>query len=158
MGNVSIIKEAGTRTTVRVLKHKTRFDYPVEANGASAKITPAQNDLTIHLIGSPDETAANTLLTAIALPTCTHNLLAITVNVGTFLVNDITNVTADPTLIKFFLAKIVMNETTGALSIVVCEKITEEYPIPTDTMVANLKEYSLEPAGTALVEIKDHIL
>ena len=143
MSDVTVIKEAGTRTAVRVLKHKSRFDYPVEANGASAKITPAQNDLTIHLTGTPDETAADALLVAIALPTCTASLLAITVNVGTFLVNDLTNVTADPTLNKFFLVKITMNESTGVLGVEVCERTTEPFPLPTNTDVANLKQYSL---------------
>lgn len=159
--NVTTTKDVGLVSALEVMTAKSNFEYPSNAEGASENWQGVTNQLALHYSGSPSTTEANNILTAIQKPTCTHSLLAITVNCGTYLVNDVTNVTADPNDDLTFLVCIYIDDTTGNFEVFVFEKtINEDYDLlqAGKTLATHLKEYSLTAAGTALVEIDDRIL
>ena len=161
MADVTTTKDVGMATALEIMDARGLFDYGADLIGSSANWQGVTDQLAMHLVGSPSETAANAILTAIQKPTCTHNLLAITVNCGTYLVNDVTNVTADATDELFFCSAIYIDDTTGNFEVFVFERTANEefdFTQAGKTLAGKLKEYSLPAAGTALVETKDLIL
>jgi len=158
MPNVSIVKDIGLSSALLVVDAKSRFDYPVEEDGASAHVGANNDEVVIHLTGTPDEAAANAILAAIELPTCTASVLTVTVNLGTYLVNDTTVVT-DVTD-KCVLVCIAIDDTTGVIEVLVFEKegaLSEYGDTPAGkTLIAKLKEYDI--LASALSEINDFIL
>jgi len=155
MGNVSLAKTAGTNTCLQIINGRAKHEYPSNANGS----TTHDGDIIIHLTGSPSETEANNILTAIALPTCTSSLLDITSNVGTYIVNDVISIVADPDNKKFVEVVVGIDDTTGVLEMFALEKTTGEYPgVPAGkTNLVKLKEFSVPAAGTALTETINYI-
>lgn len=159
MPDVSQIKNAGLITILSVIDAKGLFDYPTEYDGASANFGINDNELVIHLTGSPNENNANNILTAAALPTCTSSLLDITTNLGTYISNDVTSVVADPNDEKFVKISIVIDDVSGDIEAIAFEKTTEIYgDIPAGkTFCCDLKEFSVPAAGTTLTEVKNFI-
>ena len=106
-----------------------------------------------------NEVAVGALMDSYEAVTCTSSALAITLNMGTAIVNDITNVTADPTNKKFVLIAIVLDNTTGDAEAAAFEKTTGEYAgVPSGkTLGTNVKEYCVEANGTTLVEVNNFI-
>ena len=159
--DVSLVKSAGFGTAVQIIDAKGANAYPVEYEGCSVNLPPGYNEITMHLTGAPDPTDANAILAGVDLPTCAHALLAITVNAGTFLVNDVTNVVADPTLEKTLKVTLACVDATGDLEVVVYEKTEEsdyaENPPAGRTHAADLKEYTLAAAGVSLQEVANFI-
>jgi hypothetical protein len=158
--DVQIEKSLG-KAGGQALDKRARHLYGANCNGVSwhsgGGTIPAQ--ATVHLVDGQDPADAETLLTAIALPTCSHASLAITVDVGTLIVADVTNITADPTDLKSVKVALSKDDTTGALEVTVYEKTTGEYgAVPGGkTHVADLKEYTVVAAGSALTEVNDWI-
>ena len=82
--------------------------------------------------------------------------LQITVNVDAVIVNDVTNVVADPTDTKFILVSMSYDKGTDVFAVVVREKTTGQYIdllSPDEVLVEDFQEYSLVAAGTTLVEV-----
>ncbi len=82
--------------------------------------------------------------------------LQITVNVNSVIVDDVTNVTADPTDAKMILVSMSYNKATDVFAVVVREKTTGLYvdlDSPDEVLVDDLQEYSLVANGTTLVEV-----
>jgi len=156
MVDVSLVKNIGSNTGVQVIDERSRFEYPVEHLGASAGVNGG-DEIRIHLSGSPNTAAAVAILAAVERPICAAAVLTVTVNVGTYLVNDTTAITDG--LDKFALATLALDNITGALEVLVFEKsgpLAEYGETPAGkTFVAKLKEYQIVAA--ALVEIRDFI-
>lgn len=82
--------------------------------------------------------------------------LQITVNINAVIVDDVTNVVADPTDTKFILISMSYNKATDVFAIVAREKTTGLYvdlDSPDEVLVEDLQEYSLAAAGSTLVEV-----
>jgi len=157
MTDVSIRKDVGLHSALQVVDARSKFEYPVEADGASANFGADGDRLAIHLTGTPDITAAEAILEAVELPTCTAAVLTVTVNIGTYLVDDLTTVIDE--LNKFVLVCIAVDDVTGVIEVLLFEKsgLLAEYGVAPagKTLVAKLKEY--ETTGGNLVEIEDFI-
>ena len=156
MGNVTKAK-AVLSSGHHVLNIMLRKKYTTDFGGISN--TVVNSELIAHMVGSTNEAAVGTLMDAIATPTCTANLLDITVNYGTEIVSDVTSITADPTDVKHAKVHIAIDDVTGDPEVIVFTKTTGEYGAMTagKTFGADIKEYSLAAGGTALVEINDFI-
>ncbi len=90
------------------------------------------------------------------IPSVVASGLQITVNVDPVIVNDVTNVVADPTDTKFVLVSMSYNKATDVFAIVAREKTTGQYAdllSPDEVLVEDFQEYSLVAAGTTLVEV-----
>ena len=157
--DVTLVKEAGIVTIVGILDCVGKIEYTTEFLGVSSRYGVNDNQLAIHLDGGADDTDAVAALAAAALPTCTSSGLDITANVGTWVVDDVTSITADPTEIKTCLVSTMIDTTTAAVSIYVFEKTTGAYGDPPAGKMhcSNLKEYTLAAAGSTLAEINDYI-
>jgi len=160
MPNALLVKEAGPQTALQIIDCRSLFEYPTEHDGASTRFGSSSNQLAIHLTGSPSLTAADAILAAIQTPTCTSSLLDVTVNVGTYLVSDVTSIVADPDDELFAKISVAIDDTTGVLEVIAFTKTTGEYGSPSagKTVCADLKEYSVPAAGSALSEINNFIL
>ncbi len=82
--------------------------------------------------------------------------LQITVNVNAVIVDDVTDVVADPTDAKMVLVSMAYNKATDVFLVVVREKTTGLYAdllSPDEVLVEDLQEYSLVAAGSTLVEV-----
>ncbi len=82
--------------------------------------------------------------------------LQITVNVNAVIVNDVTNIVADPTDTKFVLVSMSYNKATDVFDVVVRERTVGTYAdltSPDEVLVADLQEYSLVANGSTLVEV-----
>ncbi len=156
MVDVSLVKDVGTKTGLLVIDRRSAFEYPVEHLGASARVNGG-DEIKIHLSGSPNTAAAVAILAAVELPTCTAAVLTVTVNVGTYLVNDATVIVDG--VDKFALVCVAIDNITGVLEVLVFEKsgpLSAYGATPAGkTLVAKLKEYQVVAA--ALVEIRDLI-
>jgi hypothetical protein len=159
MGDVTKIKEIGFVTGLLVMDCKSFNEYPSNHTGASANFGSGSDEIVIHLSGSPDTTEANNILTAIDLPTCTSSGLDITVNCGTYLVDDETSITADPSETKYVKVVICIDDASGDIETCVFTKTTGEYgSVPAGkTLCADMKEYSVPASGTTLTELNDWI-
>lgn len=102
---------------------------------------------------------ATALLNGIGNPTCIASGLNITTNFGTFIVDDVHAVVADPALETRAKVSIVLEKSTWTASVVVFEKTDGEYDsLPsTHALLADLKEFSVPAVGTDLVELNDWI-
>lgn len=145
------------------LDKRARHLYGVNCFGVSwhngnqaANIAP---ECKVHLADGQDTANAEALLEAIEKPTCVAASLAITTDLGTLIVGDVTNITADPTDTKFVKVALVKDDASGAIEVAVFEKTTGDYgDVPVGkTHVADLKEFSVPAAGSALTEINDWI-
>lgn len=89
------------------------------------------------------------------VPTAVAALLQITTNVGSAIVNDITNIVADPAETKFVKVSVIRDNGTEALEILVEEKTTGVYAgVPVGkTLEKIINEFSVVAAGTDLVEV-----
>lgn len=87
------------------------------------------------------------------VPTAVESALQITTNVGTAIVNDIYNVTADVTNTKYVKISVIRVDATQALEILVSEKTTGAYDsIPAGkTLEQDIREFSVIANGTVLV-------
>jgi len=159
MQDVVLVKDVGHVSIVEILNCLGTKEYASEFLGVSSGYGPSSNQLAMHLDDAADDTDAVAALAAAALPTCSSSLLDITVNVGTWIVSDVTSIVADPTEIKTVKASVLIDDTTGALEVHAFEKTTGEYgAVPAGkTLCTDLKEYTLAAAGSALVEAKDFI-
>jgi len=163
MGDVSIVKDVGFSTALNVIDARAAFEYPTEADGSSAnfRVTGPEGEITeelaIHLIDGADTAPALAILNAVELPICTAAVLTVTVNLGTYLVNDVTTVVDE--LNKFVLVCIAIDDTTGVIEVLLFEKsgLLAEYGVAPagKTLVVKLKEY--ETTAGVLVEIGDFI-
>ncbi len=82
--------------------------------------------------------------------------LQITVNVNAVIVDDVTNIVADPTDTKFVLVSMSYNKATDVFAVVVREKTTGLYvdlDSPDEVLVEDLQEYFVVASGTTLVEV-----
>ena len=82
--------------------------------------------------------------------------LQITVNVDAVIVDDVTNVVADPTDTKFVLVSMSYDKATDVFAMVVREKTTGQYvdlQSPDEVLVEDFQEYSLAAGGSTLVEV-----
>jgi len=89
------------------------------------------------------------------VPTSTASLLAITSNVGSAIVDDVTNVTADPDNAKFVRISVIRDDTSGDLEILAEEKVLGDYSgVPSGKDLEQIiNEFSVVAAGTTLVEV-----
>jgi hypothetical protein len=89
------------------------------------------------------------------IPTAVAVLLQITTNVGSAIVNDLTNIVADPAETKFVRVSVIRDDGTGALEVLVEEKTTGVYAgVPVGkTLEQIINEFSVVAAGTDLVEV-----
>jgi len=158
MGNVSVVKDVGLDTALHVIDVRALFEYPVDADGSSSRFGIGENEVAIHLIGSPSDVEGLAILAAVELPVCTAAVLTVTVDIGTYLVNDQTTVTDE--INKFVLVCIAIDDVTGVIEVLLFEKsgLLAEYGVAPagKTLVVKLKEY--EVVAAALVEIGDFIL
>jgi hypothetical protein len=138
-----------------VLNESLPIKYPVDF----ISTTQHSTELDVEMEDNTHDAAVGTLMDAYAAITCTSSALAITLNMGTVIVNDITNVTADPTNKKFILIAILLDDTTGDAEAAAFEKTTGEYgDVPAGkTLGTNVKEYCVEANGTTLVEVNNFI-
>ncbi len=157
MGDVSVVKNVGIDTALHILDARALFEYPGVADGSSSRFGESEDEVAIHLINGGDETAALAILNAVELPTCVAAVLTVTVNIGTYLVDDETTVVDE--INKFVLVCIAIDDVTGVIEVLLFEKsgILAEYGVAPDgkTLVVKLKEY--ETTAGALVEIGDFI-
>ena len=155
MGDVSKVNNIGFLTGILVVDCRSMNAYPSNHLGVSSHFGVSSDETVIHLSGSPDTTAADDILTAVDMPTCTSSGLDITVNCGTYLVTDVTSITADPTETKYVKVVICIDDTSGDIDVCVFTKTTGEYgSVPSGkTLCADLKEYSVPAAGSTLTEI-----
>ncbi len=157
MPDVTLIKNVGFNTGLQVIDSRSSFEYPVEHQGASTGVGANNDEIQIHLTGSPDETAAAAILAAVEFPTCEAAVLTVTVNLGTYLVDDATVLTIG--IDKFALVCLAIDTVSGVLEVLIFEKtgpLAEYGATPAGkTLVSKLKEYDLE--GPNLVEIKNFI-
>lgn len=155
--SVSIVKDVGFKTAVQTIHHRAKFEYGVDFNGASAHVGANEDEISIHLLNGVSDVAALAILNAVELPTCTAAVLTVTVNLGTYLVNDTTVVTDGVN--KFVLACVAMDNITGVIEILIFQKdgLLAEYGIAPvgKTLITKLKEYEIVAA--ALVELADFI-
>ena len=82
--------------------------------------------------------------------------LQITVNINAVIVDDVTNIVADPTDTKFVLVSMSYDKALDVFAVVVREKTTGLYvdlDSPDEVLVEDLQEFSLVANGTALVEV-----
>ncbi len=149
----------GKFTSARVMHEKATFEYAISFIGASV-LGVNQNKVSITLIDAADPAEANNILTSIEKPTCVSAELSIDTNVGTYVVNDLVNILADPTDTKFVKISIAIDTITGILEILAFEKTILEYgPPPAGKLVVtDLKEFSVPALGTSLTEIQNFIL
>ena len=89
------------------------------------------------------------------VPTATASALQITTNVGTAIVDDLHDVTADGTDTTYVLMSVVRVDATDALEVVAFEKTTGEYgSIPAGrTLEQDINEFYVVANGTDLVEV-----
>lgn len=159
MSDVTLQKDIGVSSGLRIINKKSLAEYPNDLIGASARVGTANDLIVIHLIGSPDTTAAVAILNSVELPTCEFSGLDITANVGTYIVNDITSVTADATNTKHILISIQIDNATKSIEVLAREKILGLYADieAGKTFCCDLKEFSVVAQGTVLVLVKDFI-
>jgi len=159
MQSVTLVKSAGSVTIVNILKCICTVKYGVDFLGSSSGFGAGSNELAIHIDDGASDVDAVAALAAAALPTCSKNLLDITVDAGTWIVADVTSITADAVDEKFVKVTIAVDDITGDPEVVVYEKTTGAYgDIPAGkTECGMLKEYSLPALGTDLTEINDWI-
>lgn len=159
MGNVSISKDVGLISAIGVLHYCSKHLYPSNEDGASGNHKGILHNTVIHLTGSPNTSDAVDLLNDIQKPTCTSSLLKITVNCGNFVVNDQTDIVADPTNTKYVKVTLVLNDSSGAVEVYIFEKTVGSYgSLPAGkTHICNLKEFSVLASGTSLTLVKDFI-
>jgi len=157
MISVALIKSVGFNTGLQVIDQRSRFEYPVEHIGASTNVGANNDEIQILLSGSPSVVAAEAILAAVEFPTCEAAVLTVTVNVGTYLVDDATVITDG--VDKFALVCLALDNITGVLEVLVFEKsgpLSEYGATPIGkALVAKLKEYQVVAA--ALVEIRSEI-
>jgi hypothetical protein len=135
---------------VRIRVASTPFHYYREV----------QTDVVDDTIVDPSEpgTAVADFVTEhveINVPTATSSLLAITSNVGSVIVDDVTNITADPDDTKFVRISVVRKDSDSVLSILAEEKVLGDYAgVPSGYELEQvINEFSVVAAGTALVEV-----
>lgn len=159
MNDAILIKDAGHRTVLDVLKARGQEAYGVNFLGVSANVGTNHNELKIHLVAGQSLTVADQLLADIQKPTVDFTGLEITTNVGSFVVADVYNVTADPSDEKFVKIVLGIDDTNGAIEVFALEKTTGEYgALPAGkTFVTDVKEFSVPAAGTVLTEIFNFI-
>jgi len=89
------------------------------------------------------------------IPTATASALQITTNVGTAIVDDIHDVTADSTHTTYVLMAVVRVDATDALEVIAFEKTDGEYgSSPAGrTLEQDIKEFYVVANGTDLVEV-----
>lgn len=89
------------------------------------------------------------------VPTSVAASLQITTNIGTAVVNDIHNVTADPTNTKYVRISAIRDDGTNALEVLAEEKVLGEYGgVPGGkTLEVIINEFFVVAAGTDLVEL-----
>jgi hypothetical protein len=157
--DVTLIKEAGLRTILGILSCIGSIKYGAEYKGASTHFGSSSDQLAMHLSDGQVDTDAVAALAAAALPACSHNLLDITVDAGTWVVADVTSIVADPAEITTVKATIAVDDISGDPEVVIYEKTTGVYGnVPAGkTHCSDLKEYTLAAAGTSLTEINDWI-
>ena len=159
MPNSILAKSAGTRAATGVISAKSENTYPTDYDGASSNLGANNDELQLHFTGSPSLTAADAILTAIALPTCTSSGLDITTDCGTYVVADSTSITADGSDTKYVLMSIQINDSDGAVEVLAREKTTGSYAAIAGgkTLGADLKEFSVPASGSTLTETQDYI-
>jgi len=157
--DIALVKEVGKVTVLEILKIVGENKYGADFTGASSHVGPDSDQVVIHLVDAADDTEAVAALAAVQLPTCSDSGLNITVNVGTYLISDVTNILSDPTDIKFVKVSILLDNATGLPQVYAFEKTTLTYgDVPAGkTFCCDLKEYSVPALGTALTEIKNFI-
>ena len=159
MINVLLVKDIGLVSGLNILDKIVRNKYGANSFGVTTHFGPSSDSLVVHLEDGQATTEADTAMAAIELPTCTHSALDITVNVGTYIVNDVTAIVADGAETKFAKVSIAVDNTTGAPEVYIFEKTTGVYgDLPAGkTFATDLKEYSVVASGTALTEINNWI-
>jgi hypothetical protein len=147
------------RTIVAILDCIGKVKYTTEFLGISSNFGASSNELAMHLDDAADDTIAVATLAAAALPTCSDSGLDITVNAGTWLVSDVTSVTADASDEKTLKATIAIDDTSGDIEVIVYEKTVGEYgSVPAGKVhCEDLKEYTLAALGSSLTEVNDWI-
>jgi hypothetical protein len=154
--DVALIKEAGNVTVLEAIDAKSAAAYPGKHLGSSAHFGAASNKLAVHLEDGESPTLAEAILAAIEKPTVSAASLTITSNFGTYIVADDTVITADPTEVKF--VKIVLSLDGGNdFQIEALEKTTGAYGTPTGSSPIDLKEFSVQAAGSTLTEVQNFI-
>lgn len=155
----SATKNIGLKSAGKILHNKLENLYPAKVWGASCAAGDAGDEVIAYLHDGETTGLADTALAAIALPTCTTSGLNITTNVGTYVVGDVTAVTAHATETKYVKISIQINDSNGVVEVLSREKTTGEYAAIAagKTFGADLKEFSVPALGTVLTEIEDYI-
>jgi len=159
MKTISLVKNAGYSQSISAIHEKSTFHYGTDFNGAATGVGLSSDEIHIFIEDAASQTDADAILSAVALPTCTDSGLDITSNFGTWIVNDVDSITADPTDTKFIKITIAIDDTTGDLEVIVFEKLNGVYgDMPAGkTFVCDLKEYSLVANGSTLTELSNGI-
>ena len=159
MQNIVLVKSAGKDSALNILDKVGAVKYPGKYHGSSSGFGASSNQLAMHIDDGETNTNADTALAAIEIPTCAHSSLDITVNVGTYVVTDVTSIVADGSDTKFVKVTVAVDDTTGDPEVVVYEKTTGAYGnVPAGkTHATDLKEYSVPASGSTLTEINDWI-
>jgi hypothetical protein len=132
---------------------------PIKYGDDFVSTTQKTNTLDVEMQTNTNEVAVGALMDAYEAITCISNSLTITLNMGTVIVNDITNITADATYKKFILIAIILDTTTGDAEAAAFEKTTGEYAgVPSGKILGtNVKEYCVAPNGSVLEEVNSYI-
>jgi len=114
-------------------------------------------EIIIDLEDAADPSDADQLLSDIASPVLSEASLTVTTDVGALIVDEDVVLTADGTYIKYVKLCLMVNDSTGALTIGVQEKTTGDYgAMPGGyTFIGFLKEYSIAVSGSTLTTIED---
>lgn len=155
--DVCEIKSVGSISAVKVMSLIGFAKYTSEFVGITSGLGPSQS-LCVDLAIGASPADAITILSKSELPTVVAALLDITVNFGLYLVNDVTSIAADPSLLKTVKVTVGVHQTTGAVSVVVFEKTDGSYgDPPASTDVVDFKEYTVPATGTVLTQINNFI-
>jgi len=156
---VTLVKSAGVVSIAAILDRIGANKYTTEFEGAQTNFGPNDDQIAMKLADSASNTDADTALAAAALPVVSSSLLDITVDVGTWIVADLTSIVAYPSDTKFAKVAIAIDDATGNPEVYVFEKTTGAYgSLPGGkTFCVDLKEYSVPAAGTVLTELNDWI-
>jgi len=89
------------------------------------------------------------------VPTASANLLQITSNVGTAIIDDTYDVTPDESLTKYVKISVARDDTSGDLEILAFEKTSGEYGNSPagKTVVQEISEFYVVASGTELVGV-----
>lgn len=136
--HVRVVVEGPTQHYFRIIQTDV-VDETVKETGNEAEV---HRDFAVELNES-------------TVPTATSALLAITTNVGSVIVDDVTNITADPDDTKFVQISVVRKDSDSVLSILAEEKVLGNYAgVPSGYELEQIiNEFSVVAAGTALVEV-----